>query len=214
MTYTNRFIVGPAGAVAVMVGAALILAHGRCTHDRRHTIKPDSMVLRPGDVVLRRGAGMTSRAVLMADKGGGYSHVGMVVDSAGTMMIVHAVPGEPDFKGDPDRVKMETPQKFYATGNAITGAVMRCTDSIAAVKAAGVAMQVYRRGTLFDHDYNNSDTTRMYCCELVEFAYTRAGLPLVSAPRHNFSLPGIDIDEVILPSDFCSSPHLHFITTF
>lgn len=25
-------------------------------------------------------------------------------------MIVHAVPDEPDFEGDPDRVKMETPE--------------------------------------------------------------------------------------------------------
>ena len=44
-----------------------------------------------------------SQAVLLAEKDGAYSHTGIVVDSAGVLMIVHAVPGEPDFEGDEDR---------------------------------------------------------------------------------------------------------------
>lgn len=199
-----------------MAAAATVLLPATCggTHTRRHTIMPEGTALRQGDVVLRRGCGMTSRAVLMADRGGGYSHVGIVVDSSGTMMVVHAVPEEPDYEGDYDRVKMETPEKFYAPVNAKTGAVMRCTDSTVATRAAIVAMEVYRRGTPFDHDYDDSDTTKMYCCELVEFAYTRAGMPLVTAPRHSFTLPGMRIDNVILPSDFCSSVRLRSIAEF
>ena len=38
---------------------------------------------------------------MAADRGGSYSHVGMVVDSCGVMMVVHAVPDEPDYEGDP-----------------------------------------------------------------------------------------------------------------
>lgn len=45
--------------------------------DRQTTILPDSIRLCPGDVVLRRGFGFTSHAVLVADRGGGYSHVGL-----------------------------------------------------------------------------------------------------------------------------------------
>lgn len=182
--------------------------------NRQTTILPDSIRLCPGDVVLRRGFGFTSHAVLVADRGGGYSHVGIVVDSAGAMMVVHAVPDEPDYDGDTDRVKMDIPTRFYAPENAETGRVMRCKDSTAAARAALVAMRVYARGTLFDHDYDDRDTTRMYCCELVEFAYRQAGMPLVTAPRHNFSIPGMQIENVILPSDFMSSPHLYSVICF
>lgn len=185
-----------------------------CGGNKKTTIMPEDLQLKAGDVVLRRGSGLTSRAVLMADKGGTYSHVGIVADSAGVMVVVHAVPGEPDYKGDPDRVKMEPATKFYARINAETGCVMRCADSTVAERAAEVAVRVYRRGTLFDHDYDESDTTRMYCCELVEFAYMMAGLPLATAPRHNFNGPGLQFDNIMLPSDFLKSPHLWQVVAF
>lgn len=200
-------------AALATVGMAWMTMCG-CTRNRQRTIMPAGLSLKTGDVMLRRGSGMTSRAVLMADHGGGYSHIGIAVDSAGVMMVVHAVPGEPDYEGDPDRVKMEPVDKFYARENAVTGGVMRCTDSVAAMRAAQVALEIYRRGTLFDHEYDDSDTTKMYCCELVEFAYKRAGITLAVEPRHNFDLLGMKLRNVIMPSDFISSPRLKSITNF
>lgn len=64
-------------------------------------------------------------------------------------------------------------------------------DTIIPLKAAEYAMQTYRRNTLFDHDYDDSDTTKMYCCELVEFAYAKAGMTLAGTERHDISLPGM-----------------------
>lgn len=178
------------------------------------SILPGSVRLRPGDVVLRRGGGLTSRAVLFADAGGSYSHVGIVADSAGQMMVVHAVPGEPDRHGDPDRVKMEPAAAFFAPWRADIGCVMRCVDSAAACRAAAVAVRVCRRGTLFDHDYDGSDTTRMYCCELVEFAYRTAGLSLTGSGCHDISIPGLTLRGVILPSDFVGAPALRRVAEF
>ena len=60
----------------------------------------------------------------------------------------------------------------------------------------------------------DSDTTKMYCCELVEFAYKRAGITLAVEPRHNFDLLGMKLRNVIMPSDFISSPRLKSITNF
>ena len=74
-----------------------ILLTGCITDGPFRSILPETVELRAGDVVFRRGGGLTSRAVLMADAQGQYSHIGIVVDSAGQKMIVHAVPGEPDF---------------------------------------------------------------------------------------------------------------------
>ena len=94
-----------------------------CSGSRgNRSILPDGLVLADGDIVFRRGTGMMSHTVVAAD-GGRYSHVGIVVDSAGVKMIVHAVPDEPDFPGDIDRVKMESPRKFFSTINANVGEV-------------------------------------------------------------------------------------------
>ena len=101
------------------------------------SILPDGCKLKAGDLVFRRGNGITSRAVLMADQRGGYSHVGIVVDSCGKMMVVHAVPDEPDYEGDIDRVKMETPEKFFLSVNAKIGEVKRLKgDTATAARAA------------------------------------------------------------------------------
>lgn len=181
---------------------------------RQTTILPDSVAIKPGDVMLRRGCGLTSRAVLMADKGGIYSHVGIAVDSAGTMMVVHAVPGEPEYKGDPDRVKMERAERFYCPVNADAGCVMRCIDSKVAAAAAKEALRLYRKGLLFDHDYDDADSTRMYCCELVEAAYRAAGCVLVTGERHYFHVPGMQFDNLILPSDFVGSARLRKVVAF
>ncbi len=167
-----------------------------------------------GDVVLRRGNGLTSHIVMMAEKEGNYSHVGIVTDSAGVMMICHAVPGEPDYEGDEDRVKLETPEKFFNELNASEGCLMRHSDRLTAGRAAEIALEVYWRRTLFDHDYNDEDTTAMYCCELVEHAYSRAGESLVGEERHYFNAPGLHFERLILPSDFLKSDKLERLKAF
>lgn len=175
---------------------------------------PDSVTLHPGDVVLRCGAGMLSHAVLLAEGSKGiYSHVGIVADSAGLPMVIHAVPDEPDYEGDPDRVKMESPAKFFSRRQAIRGAVMSHHDSTAAHRAAQVATAVYRRHTLFDHDYNDHDTTSMYCTELVVFAFSRAHAPLSGISTHRLPLPGLDY-ECVLPSDITACKDFHTIISF
>lgn len=196
-----------------IIFAAAMLAS--CADGEQRSILPEGCELRAGDVVFRRGSGLTSRAVLAADRHGAYSHIGIVVDSCGVMMVVHAVPGEPDYEGDPDRVKMDTPRRFFSSMNATIGEVKRLRgDSATAALAARYAMEVYKRGTLFDHDYDDADTTKMYCCELVDFAYRKAGRPLAGRKRHYFHLPGLEPIRCILPSDICNNTALTTIVTF
>ena len=73
--------------------------------EKAHCIMPAGTTLEEGDIVLRKGTGLTSRAVRIADGGSDFSHCGIIVDSCGRKMVVHAVPDEPDFEGDVDRVK-------------------------------------------------------------------------------------------------------------
>lgn len=198
----------------VLTILTMLLLLASCGKKTARSILPEGCELRAGDLVFRRGNGLTSRAVMAADRGGSYSHVGMVVDSCGVMMVVHAVPDEPDYEGDPDRVKMETPEKFYSSINAKMGEVKRLRgDTATAAKAARYALEAYRRGTLFDHGYDDSDTTKMYCCELIEYAYTRAGKPLAGGAMHDIHLPGIRL-RCILPSDICNNGALESVISF
>ena len=176
------------------------------------SIMPANADLRSGDVVFRRGGGIASRAVMTADHHGKYSHVGIVVDSCGVMMIVHAVPQE--HRSDASEfVKMESPEHFYSSHRAVIGEICRHSDSALAKRAAAVAVEVYRRKVMFDHDYDETDTTKMYCTELVEYAFTRAGASLADDRRHNVSLPFLHA-TCILPSDIYASSHLASVKTF
>lgn len=181
--------------------------------DKNETIFPEDVKLQAGDIVLRCGTGIESRAVRFADQDGVYSHIGIVVDSAGSMMIVHAVPGEPDFEGDEDRVKMESPEKFFSNMNASSGEVLRTDDPIAATAAANKAMSFYKRRLLFDHDYDDTDTTLLYCTELVLLAYKDAGGLFRNIEHHEVIVPGIK-HPVVYPSDIKSEKRLKSISIF
>jgi len=181
--------------------------------DNIYSLLPDTVQLHEGDIVFRRGGGMTSQAVLLADKDGFYSHCGIVVDSAGTKLIVHAVPGEPDYEGDPDRVKADQPETFFSNVYANAGEVCRVDADSTARLAARKAWELYRKKVLFDHDYDFKDTTRLYCTEMVHLVYREADCILCGDPTHRFDLPGLHC-TCWLPSDLYKSSHLRSIVKF
>lgn len=176
-------------------------------------VMPANVRLEEGDIVFRRGGGFTSHAVLMGDRGGQYSHVGIVAVEGGRKVIVHAVPGEPDFDGDPDRVKKESPEEFFSSLKTDIGEVCRVADRTAARRAAAKALEIYRRHTLFDHDYDDHDTTKMYCTELISYVYNCAGMPLVGCKRHRVDLPMLHAN-VLYPSDIHHSKKVRTIYIF
>ncbi len=193
----------------------LVTALTACSHRTSATgsLLPDTLQLREGDVVLRRCTGLISRMVTMSDNGGQFSHTGIVVDSAGIPMVVHAVPSEPDWEGDPDRVKMEPARSFLASDHAVTAAILRPRDTQAGQLAAHYAVRRYREGTLFDHDFDDQDTVRLYCTQLIVLAYEQAGVELVDTTRKTIDLPGFHY-RCIMPSQIFQSPHLQTIFMF
>lgn len=205
-----------AGALRHLSVVWLCLVSGLASCSQGQSLRcilPPDVAMRPGDVVFRQGGGFTSHVVRVADGGGAYSHTGIVVDSAGHLLVVHAVPGEPAYEGEPDCVKADAPEVFFNSMRANVGAVARSDDSTAAMQAARVAWQVYKRGTLFDHAYDDADTLQMYCTELVVHAYKAAGLSLVGTERHEVELPGLNT-RCIFPSDVLKSSQLRVIRTF
>ncbi len=189
----------------IVAGLLLFIGFSSCerTRDTRfNTLPPSLPALQEGDIAFRRGVGVMSRMVLMADDEGIYSHIGIVIRHEGKWKIVHVVPGEPDFEGDPDRVKMDDPELFFARERAERGALMRLKidkDRIAE-KAARKAAELYSRGILFDHSYDSKDTTQMYCTEFVNYVYRCAGLQLVKGSGHRIPFPGKEV-QIWFPGD-------------
>ena len=104
--------------------------------------------------------------------------------------------------------------KFFSTFNAVMGEVMRHKDQKVAEVAAREALRLYRRGILFDHDYDDSDSTKLYCSELVERAYLGAGVSLAEERRHDFIVPGFHFEHVIMPTDIYESSMIRTISRF
>ena len=188
-----------------------------CQKDKKEEKGLPVEQFRSGDIVFRRGTGIMSRTVLAADdRGGAYSHVGILVRGQRKWKVVHAVPGEPDFEGDPDRVKMEDISLFFAPEKALCGGVMRLkkeSDSLKACRASEYATDIYRRHTLFDHAYVREDTTRMYCTELVEFVYRKVGIDLVEERVSRIRVPCFAGDYVF-PSALQESSCLKLVYSF
>jgi hypothetical protein len=198
----------------LLVVAALLAACGGGREKAVRDFAPIEAELQAGDIVFRRGTGMVSHAVLTADRGGAYSHTGIVVDDGGELKIVHVVPGEPDANGVKDRIKAELPEQFFALDHAIEGAVMRLQDEEdVAKRAARRALALVETGVAFDHDYDLTDTTRMYCTELLQFVFEREGCDLTDGARSHISIPGF-AGDYILPTDIQDSPRVRPIYRF
>lgn len=178
------------------------------------SIFPPAVTLQEGDIVFRRGTGLTAQAVLYADEEGLFSHVGIVAKQRGQWMVVHAVPDEPDFPGDIDRVKAEGIDKFYAMSRAAAGKVLRYADAEVARRAAGKALRMLADSIPFDHAYNSADSSKLYCCELVERAYIQAGASLVGTGRHNIDYPSLHLRNVVMPGDYRNVASLTEIIQF
>lgn len=203
--------------LTIMAVATTVLL-GACTHHKKAgtIITPDAIaVCHEGDILLRQGTGTTSHIVTAADGNTPYSHCAIVAtDSSGTLVAVHAVPGEPDDNGRTDCVKAEPIREFYSEIRATRGCILRYADAETAHKAACEAMRLAIAHTPFDHDYDCTDTTTLYCTQLVELCYARHGATIAPMPRHNFCLPTTKFKKLRLPGDFARSPRLQCIVQF
>ena len=170
---------------------------------------------REGDLVLRCGYGAESQVVTEASQSI-YSHIGILHYDKLTAQwqVIHAVPGEAE-RGEPERLKAEPISVFYAPDRAIRGAWLRvdCPDSIAAA-AARYALQKVEEQVAFDNDYLLSDTTQIYCTELVWLAYLHQGIDLSEGHRHEVPTVFSEDGACIFPCDIEKSTKIIYVKPF
>lgn len=160
-------------------------------------INPPIDSLRSADLAFRLGRTLQSEAIAAgADRASRYSHVGIIIRQADSLSVIHI---EPCRDGD-DRVKCETLEDFFAYDKAMSGAIVRIenltTEQRNIIQQATLSVASSHIG--FDHDYLRSDTTRMYCTELAEWAYSKADISLSEGRCHSLPLVA---EPVILPQD-------------
>lgn len=198
--------------ILIIVVSAIILMG--CEDMPKVSILPKDVKPEEGDVVFRLGDSFESSMVNLCDSASFFSHVGIVVGTDSCLMVVHAVPGEPDFEGDVSRVKMEPIDLFFRSDKASLGAIKRHTDGNVAKNASQCALAIYKEGVLFDSDFDDFDTTKMYCCELVNHVYEKCGHQLCPKGLHQGSVLFFKLRNCTYPSDIFESEELVLIKTF
>ena len=170
---------------------------------------------RNGDMVLRCGHGMESKAVTQKSRSA-YSHIGILqYDSLlRQWLVLHAVPGESP-KGEPDYLKAEPIEMFFSSDRAGNGAWLRidCPDSIAAAAATYCRSKIEQR-VVFDSSYLLDDTTQLYCTELVWRAYLAQGLDISSGNRHEVPTLFCEEGECIFPCDIENGDKTLYVKPF
>ena len=186
-----------------------------CAEQHETVVLTGQEGFREGDLVLRCGNGAESRVVTEASHSI-YSHIGILhYDTLQPQwMVVHAVPGEVK-QGEAEYLKCEPLSVFYASDRAVRGEWLRvdCPDSIAA-EAARYALRKVADQVEFDNDYLLSDTTQIYCTELVWQAYQHQGIDLSDQVRHEVPTFISKDGECIFPCDIEKSSKIIYVQPF
>ena len=200
-------------SLSIIISAVVLLFVG-CTRSNHCTsidVEALEQRLEQGDLVFRRGTGVVGRIVTSVDTRGQFSHVGVAVIKDGVWHIIHAVPHEPDFEGDVDRVKCEPLASFVGRYESGAVGIYRVYISEEGREIAiHNAWRLSRENRAFDHEYDTDDTTKLYCTELVEHIYKLAGVSLSGGRRTRLSFPTLS-GEYIMPSDMTDSELLTLI---
>ena len=198
----------PIRIVLILVSSVLLSAcSGKRTSEAIDL--SDSTQWREGDIALRCGWGMESRAVTNQGNSA-YSHAGLLHHDGehNIWQVIHAVPGE----DEPEYLKAEALSVFYGHQRARAGAWLRidCSDSLAG-QATLYAQRKVAEHVLFDNDYLLEDTTMLYCTELVWQSYRTVGIDVSGGKRHDVSRFFCREGECIFPSDIEQSPTTLFV---
>lgn len=186
----------------LILSVVLLGGLAQCTsHEAQRMVELPIADFRAGDIIFRRGESIASRVVVFNDPEGEYSHVGMIVESDSGLIAVHALPGTHPTQPGEDLVRAESLAEFFAPENAIYGKVMRLPlDSMQRAALSRMALEKVAQHTEFDHEYDDTDTTKLYCTELLQLLYAHVDIDLSEGRFKRISVPGVNAD-VIMPSD-------------
>lgn len=179
----------------LLLGLALSAGTIACTsHHKQEMVTIDTMTLRPGSLILRRGEGMLSAFFSkIASERQLYSHCGIIdYDSTGQRWVVwHAYQ---DSSLGADGIFRQSLDSFVMESEAVAIYPALALDSLGLQKMRAY-IALHRPGgrypKRFDSHFDLRDTTTLYCTEFVALAYCATELPAyqVQPTGHNVAIP-------------------------
>ena len=163
-----------------------------------NTVPP---LVESGDLVFRTGDEAISSVISSMDSSG-FSHVGMLYRDQQRYYVIHATPAE--HPGARDEVVVDTLDFFKAHAKYHRVSYYHVSAPQLAHHVA-VNAALAQRGRPF----SVLDTRGVYCTELVNQAWAKAGYPLTQE-RKTLQLPGATV-QLILPQHLIASPRLKII---
>ena len=166
---------------------------------------------RPSDIVFRLGR--TIESDLIASSGqdfAHYSHVGVIIDHNDTLKVIHIEPSPNKYD---DVIKEETLHDFFSCDKSLAGCITRFTNISTEQRNTiqNKALQLLSSSITFDHNYLISDSSTMYCTELIEHIFNAANISLSQGRAH--TLP-FTKEPIIMPSDIAQNPALATIWSY
>lgn len=151
---------------------------------------------REGDLVFRTGRDVMARLVLTQGDSVRYSHVGVLVGTAGKWSVVSSMPAEGAFRGG---VATEPLASFAGREKARAVGFWRFGALDPQAREVFVAHVLAQRGRPFDAGFRYGEDSSLYCTELVMKGLAAAGQDLSN------SVPGVavpTVPEKVYPPDY------------
>lgn len=142
-------------------------------NDNEGVIKSDNLtstevsLLNDGDIIMRKGFGFVSNKIVeLLDESRPISHCGIVVKTKKGVGVIHSVSNT---LSDIDGVQICSIQQFCKDSKDSSIVVVRLRDTadMPAEKIASEAKIYLNRKVQFDNSFDLSDSSRMYCSEIV-----------------------------------------------
>lgn len=175
------------------------------------TIQIPEADFRSADLALRLGRSIESDLIARGGESDNrYSHIGLLIESDSGMIVVDI---EPSTDKESEQIKAQSVGDFFNHEKAIAGAIMRHNglDSTQINTLKNKAIELLNSSITFDHDYQLSDNSKMYCTELIEVLFNAINISL--SENRNRTLP-LAKEPVIMPSDISQNRNLKRIWSY
>jgi hypothetical protein len=129
----------------------------------------DSLAFEEGDLLLRRGNSIVSGMIVQAfPGGGGMSHCGILIQENGAWQVIHSISGA---ISDSEGIRKQAWLSFAR--NAKEARLLHVKPTFVPDRQAirAKAFVYLQRRTGFDHDFDLSNDSKLYCSELVRAVY-------------------------------------------
>ncbi len=176
----------------VFISIILLFCNGSAYYQdqagNKKLIYPES-AFRNGDIIFQRGMNIASAFVVSVDSQSLYSHVGIICKSNNRVYVIHILPESNESKEG--LVRREPLGDFLSPERSSGFALYRLSNDTGQIpsRAVDMATSFFRQRIHYDYDMDYKNHEKLYCTELVWWAYRMAHLDLIDGKFESVEFP-------------------------